>query len=227
MADERTARERIRDAALELFAEAGVAATPVRAVAARAGVSTALVMHHFGSKDALRTACDEHVAATVRARKTASVGAGADPLAALRASGDGPPLLRYLARTLLDGAPQVADLVDEMVADAQVYTEAGVGTGVVRPTDFPRERAVVLTIWSLGSLVLHEHVSRLLGTDLLGDPRSTGGYTLPATEVLTRGVITEPSYQQVRAAFAALDAERTAPDQETPDQETPHRGEGR
>lgn len=200
----RSARSRIRDAALELFAESGVAATPVRAIAERARVSTALVMHHFGSKDALRVACDQHVAASVREQKSAATVTGADPLAALRTSAEGPPLLRYLARTLVDGSPHVADLVDELVADAQDYTEAGVATGVTTPSDFPRERAVVLTLWSLGALVMREHLERLLGVDLTGDPRAMGGYAVPATEILARGVITEDHYRRVREAFADL-----------------------
>lgn len=195
------ARARIRDAALELFAERGVAATPVREVAKHAGVSAALVMHHFGSKDSLRVACDEHVAATVREQKTAAVANGADPLAAMRASAEGPPLLRYLARTLVDGSPHVAQLVDQMVVDAERYTEQGVAVGVTTPSEFPRERAVVLTVWSLGALVLHEHLARLLGVELTGDLSAGGAYVVPATEVLTRGVITEDYYQLVRAAF--------------------------
>lgn len=202
--DERSARDRIRDAALELFAERGVAATPVRVVAGRAGVSTALVMHHFGSKDNLRVACDQHVVATVRAQKSATVSTGSDPLAGLRATAEGPPLLRYLARTLIDGSPHVATLVDEMAADAQDYTESAVAAGICTPSDFPRERAVVLTLWSLGALVLHEHLDRLLGVDIAGDPAQMGAYAVPATELLSRGVITEDYYRRVREGFAAL-----------------------
>ena len=198
-----SARERLRDAALHLFAEHGVDGTPLRAVAERAGVSTALVVHHFGSKDGLRVACDEHVAAVVREQKQGSVATGADPVAVVRATAEGPPVLRYLARTLVDGSPHVADLVDELVADAQAYTEQAVGAGVVTSTEFPRERAAVLTLWSLGALVMHEHLHRLLGVDLTGDPLAMGPYAVPATEILTRGVITEEYYRRVRAAFAA------------------------
>jgi AcrR family transcriptional regulator len=43
----------ILDAARELFAEAGFERTTIRAVAARAGIDPALVMQHFGSKEAL------------------------------------------------------------------------------------------------------------------------------------------------------------------------------
>jgi AcrR family transcriptional regulator len=204
-----TARARIRDAAIACFADAGVAGTSVRTIATAAGVSPALVMHHFGSKDGLRVACDHHVAAEIRAQKLAAVGAGTDldPIGALRRYSDGPPLLRYLARTLVDGSPHVAELVDEMVADATEYTEVGVATGQLRPTEDARGRAAVLTLWSLGALVLHEHAERLLGADLIGDPRSAMGYFRPALDILGRGVITESVHERAAEAVARAEEE--------------------
>jgi AcrR family transcriptional regulator len=209
-----TARARIRDAAIVRFADDGVAGTSVRAIAADAGVSPALVMHHYGSKDALRVACDQHVAALVREQKTAAMAAGAqlDPLGALRQAGEGPPVLRYLARTLVDGSPHVAELVDELVADADAYMAAGVESGLLRPADDPRGRATVLTLWSLGALVLHEHAQRLLGVDLAGDlasdPAAALAYLRPATEILGRGVITDTSYEQLRAGLPPAEEAR-------------------
>ena len=67
--DDRSTAARIRDAAIGLFAERGVAATTVREIAEAAAVSPGLVIHHFGSKDALRAACDEHIAASLREQK--------------------------------------------------------------------------------------------------------------------------------------------------------------
>ena len=46
-------REAILDAARQRFAESGYEQTSIRAVAAEAGVNSALVMHFFGSKEAL------------------------------------------------------------------------------------------------------------------------------------------------------------------------------
>jgi AcrR family transcriptional regulator len=63
MPDDRTTRAVIRDEALRLFAERGPDAVTVRQIAAAAGVSPGLVIHHFGSKDGLRKAVDEHVLA--------------------------------------------------------------------------------------------------------------------------------------------------------------------
>ena len=48
-----TTRQAILDAARRRFAEAGYEHTSIRAVAADAGVNAALVMHFFGSKEAL------------------------------------------------------------------------------------------------------------------------------------------------------------------------------
>jgi AcrR family transcriptional regulator len=198
-----TARARIRDAAIARFAADGVSGTSVRAIAGDAGVSAALVIHHFGSKDALRVACDQHVAALIRDRKRAAMnaGPGLDPLAALREAGEGPAVLRYLATTLVDGSPHVAELLDEMIDDAVGYMEEGVANGTLRPTEDPRGRAVVLTIWSLGALALHEHIERLLGVDLTGDPADALAYFLPASEMLGRGVITEETYERMRAGL--------------------------
>ena len=212
--DDRTARARIRDAAITLFAALGVTAASVRAIATEAGVSPALVIHHFGSKDGLRAACDEHVAATIRQRKGAAMaaGPGLDPVAAIRLGQDGPPLMAYLARTLIDGTPQVAALVDEMVADAASYMAQGVQTGVLHPTEHPYERAVVLTMWSLGALVLHEHLRRLLGVDLTGPPdelAAATAYFAAGLEVLSDGVVTPEAATRMKTAFAQAGARPT------------------
>jgi AcrR family transcriptional regulator len=208
-ASDRTARARIRDAAIRCFAEDGVAGTSVRTIAAAADVSAGLVLHHFGSKEELRTACDRHVAALVRATKTDAMraGPGLDPVAGLRQQGDGPPLLAYLARTLVDGSPHVAELIDEMVADAAEYMAEGERSGVLRPTEDRYGRAAVLTLWSLGALVLREHTQRLLGVDLTGDPAGAMPYFRPAAEILGEGVITEAAYEQMRRALEATKEE--------------------
>src|SRR5690625_716784 len=56
-----TAPACIRSAVISLFGRHGYADTSVRAIASEAGVSPGLVIHHFGSKDQLKQACDEYV----------------------------------------------------------------------------------------------------------------------------------------------------------------------
>lgn len=207
-ADDRSTSARIRDAALVTFAESGFRAATVRAIAERAGVSPALVIHHYGSKERLREACDAFVTNFVRERKIEAMqaGPGLDPLALLRDDDDDRlPLLGYLGRALQDGSPAVATLVDEMIADAEAVLAAGVESGTVRPLDHPRGVASVLTLWSLGALVLHEHARRILGVDLTGPMSNaalSAGYTVPAMEILTHGLVAPGMYERLAAAEA-------------------------
>jgi AcrR family transcriptional regulator len=196
---DRTARARIRDAALVRFAADGVAGTSLKAIAADVGVSPPLVIHHFGSKEGLRIACDEYVVAMIRESKRAVANRTLDPLQGLRDTDRNLPLVRYLARTLSDGSPHVATLIDEMVEDAVAYSAEAVAHGVMKPTEYPRDRIVVLVMWQLGALALHEHVERLLGVDLTSDLEGLFRWARPAGEILAKGAISEELYEQLRA----------------------------
>ena len=177
--DDLTARARIRDAAMAVFAERGVAGSTIRGIADRAGVSPALVQHHFGTKDGLRAACDAHVLDYLRGETKAGLDDGRIGEAAYVAEvyASAPPLMRYLARALVDGSPAAAEVFDEMVG----LTEAHLAD---RPGQSdPHTRAVVYTAMKLGVTVLHEHVSRALGEDVFGSaaaPR-VGRATLDVT----------------------------------------------
>jgi AcrR family transcriptional regulator len=206
--DDRTTAARIRDAAIECFAEHGVAGTTARKVAEIAGVSPGLVIHHFGSMAGLRAACDTYVVAAIQHQKqeVMTSGPNLDVLASLRRPELG-PLMGYLARVLADDSPEVANLVDGLVHDAEGYIEQGVESGMIKPTQDPRSRAVLLTIWGLGALVLHEHLDRLLGVDLT-DPEilkspSIASYAGPIYEMYGKGLSTEEFATQ---ALDALDA---------------------
>lgn len=206
-ADDRTGRARIRDAALQRFGDTGVDGTSLRAIADEAAVSPALVVHHFGSKDGLVQACDAHVVEAIRTSKhqAMAAGVGFDVLGAMRDAESRRPLLRYLARRLVDPSPEVAALVDDLVEDAVSYLAEGEQTGVVRPSDDPRGRAAVLTIWSLGGLVLHEHVTRLLGADLTADTAGLVTYSRRVVDILARGVLTEAIADRLLDAYDHLD----------------------
>jgi AcrR family transcriptional regulator len=228
---DRTARARIRDAAIERFAADGVAAANLKDIAAAAGVSTPLVLHHFGSKEGLRVACDEHVASVIKAQKTTAMaaGKGLDPFQAIRDAYDGTPVIRYLARTLADGSPAVDRLVDEMIEDSLGYMAQGVESGILTPAEDLRERAVVLCLWQMGALVLHEHVKRLLGVDLLDDGAGSAiKWARINAEILAKGVISEEFYDRWRDAMKAAeqhgecrpDTTDNPPHSEGTDQET-------
>ncbi|MFB4278664.1 MULTISPECIES: TetR/AcrR family transcriptional regulator [unclassified Nonomuraea] len=158
-----TTRARIRDAAMALFAEQGVKATTIRGIAEAAKVSPGLVQHHFGTKETLRQACDEYVLGYLREQVDVGVtDRNLDkPEFIENVHRTAPPLMKYLGRALVDGSPAAAAMFDELVA----VTEEHLTRGQHSEADH-RARATVLTAMKLGITVLHEHVSRALGTDL-------------------------------------------------------------
>ena len=159
-----TARARIRDAAIRLFAERGVDSTTVRDIAEHAGVSSGLLRHHFGSKEALREACDVYALdRLVKIKeefildgKVASPGflPSVHPTIVL--------LYKYVTRALLDGSRHAAAMFDDMV----VLTEQWTSKYAPDITEDHRGYAAVLVGMQSGILAMHDHVSRALGVDI-------------------------------------------------------------
>src|SRR5687767_10964247 len=85
-AEESNQRERLLDAAVECFAADGVAATSLRGIAMKAGVTPALVDYYFGSKEQLLDAfIAERIAPVVQTLRESLLAAGEDPRALLAA----------------------------------------------------------------------------------------------------------------------------------------------
>ncbi|MCV7096759.1 TetR/AcrR family transcriptional regulator [Mycobacterium kubicae] len=88
----------ILEAAADLFAERGPAATSIRDIAARSKVNHGLVFRHFGTKEQLVGAVLDHLGATL----TGLLHSGAAPDVVDQAMDR---QMRVWARTLLDGYP--------------------------------------------------------------------------------------------------------------------------
>ncbi len=85
-ADETNQRERLLDAAVACFAADGVAATSLRGIAVKAGVTPALVNYYFGSKEQLLDAfVAERVTPVVHGLREGLAAAGTDPHALIAA----------------------------------------------------------------------------------------------------------------------------------------------
>ncbi|WP_218926037.1 TetR/AcrR family transcriptional regulator [Xylanimonas oleitrophica] len=193
--DDLTTRARIRDAAVARFAAEGFGA-PVRAVAADAGVSPALVIHHFGSKERLRHECDQHVLALIRAAKNENIGRAAEGKSFFEAFATverHAPLVGYLLRSLQAGGTVARSFVDQMLTDSEQYTAAAVEAGVARPSRDERARARYLTLSALGALLLS------VTLDPPADPADLTAYVrrfftesyLPMIELYTEGFLAD------------------------------------
>ena len=190
--DDRTAVARIRDAAIEQWGQQGFN-VGLRSIAEDAGVSAALVIHHFGSKDGLRKACDDYIAEEIRTGKSASLQTKdpADWFAQMAEIESYAPLMAYLVRTMQSGSDLAKLMWQRMIDNAEEYLEEGVRNGVLKPSRDPRARARYLGMSSGGGflmyLQLHENP-----TDLRAVLRDYGEeMVLPALEVFTEGLLAD------------------------------------
>jgi AcrR family transcriptional regulator len=128
----------IVDSALRLFGERGIEATSLREVAKAAGVSPALVVHHFGGKEGLIAAVDE---AALRAFGTAydsseqaedSELLGERAAQTARVMRERPEVCAYLGRALVEGTPGSARLFSLMIKGGQAEIDALAEKGTLR-----------------------------------------------------------------------------------------------
>ncbi|MGI5171603.1 TetR/AcrR family transcriptional regulator [Spirillospora sp. CA-253888] len=192
---DRTARAVIRDEALRLFAAHGPDAVTVRQIAAAAGVSPGLVVHHFGSKDGLRDEVDGHVLETFDRMLGELTGDGtADGPAAgslaealLRHLPAGSPVPGYLRRLLLDDGEAGRRLLRRLFAASRTTLDAMVAAGSAAPGDDPAVRAAFLMANDLAVLLLRDGLADVLGTDPLS-PEGMAAWTAEALAVYTSGL---------------------------------------
>lgn len=147
------AAERIRDAAIIRFGTEGFG-VGLRAIAAEAGVTAGLIIHHFGSKDGLRKVCDDHVRELLWSHKRPMANAfslseiGPEEMAELT------PALRYLLRSFQVGGDFAVATMNQLVADTESYLAEGVEEGLLHPSIDPAGRAKFLAYQSVGGMLV-------------------------------------------------------------------------
>ncbi|BBZ69166.1 TetR/AcrR family transcriptional regulator [Mycobacterium paraseoulense] len=188
--DDRTARARIRDEALTLFAERGPDAVTLRDIATAAGVSPALLIRHYGSKDGLVEIVDDHVVATFDVLLTTmteqTAVAGLEPTA-VPSLLDGlathlppeSPIPAYLGRLLITGGRAGSALFDRLFRLSQTTLDAMVAAGTASGGADGEVRAAFLLVNDLAVLTLRPRLTEVLGVD----PLSHAGMRRWASEV--------------------------------------------
>jgi AcrR family transcriptional regulator len=192
-----TASARIREAALELFAVDGVAATSMRSVAAKARVSPSLVVHHFGTKAGLRDAVDDAVLTAFRSALESADLTGSpeevsgrlnDAIASI--IGGDHPVREYLGRSLFEGSDasqRLFDAVTDLVMDGLEQLERG---GVVRRGTDPVWRAYAVLFIILGPVMLGRQLEARLGVDAF-DPAVVQARSACNIDLLRHGLFTD------------------------------------
>lgn len=174
--DDLTSKARIRNAALELHAVKGSDNTTLREVAAAAGVTSGLVVHHFGNKDGLRSAVQRYVVdqfhravdSVPPVGKADEIGEARDR-AVERVWDDNPIFARYLRRAVLEDTGET-ELLD-MLAD---YTFAQLGelraAGITTSTQSAQTQATGILLRELGPRILQPLLDHVWGRLNRGEP---------------------------------------------------------
>jgi AcrR family transcriptional regulator len=201
-ADDLTAAAQIREAAMRLFADRGVAGVTVRDIASEAGVSPSLVIHHYRTKGGLKAAVDERVSTALAQLLTevldppegALTSASMAAVIAARFASE-PALPAYLRRLLVDGgAPANAlfrRLYDASAGAMAIFDRAG----IVRPAGDETARLVFLLANDMAMLILREQIAGILGVD----PMTADGMTRwsdAVMDVYTRGLLIAPEKEE-------------------------------
>jgi AcrR family transcriptional regulator len=196
-----TARASIRNEALRLFAAHGPDAVSVRQIAAAAGVSPALVLHHFGSKAGLREAVDRYAAAQfdgllgageeIGEILTSGATASVAELFSEMVPADS-PLPGYFRRLLLTADPVALALFRRWFDVSRALLDQMTAAGVAAESEDPDVRAAFLLAADLVLLVLREPIAEVLGVDPLS-PEGMNRWAGEVARIYRDGAFSAPS----------------------------------
>jgi AcrR family transcriptional regulator len=188
-----TTRAHLRDAAIEVFAANGFDAS-VRQIAGHAGVSAALITHHFGSKVALRAECDERVIARYSELKREGMAVPpAQAIAMLGRIDEFAPLFLYMLRSVRDGGDAGRAFLESLIEDARSWVDDGVRQGLIRPSRDPEARLRYIMTSSLGGTIVRMAMNPTIDIhDMPATVRTlVDESALPQLELFTEGLLVD------------------------------------
>jgi len=185
-----TAKARIRNAAMDLYAEHGEDRTSMRAIAAAAGVTVGLLVHHFGTKDRLRDAVEQLVVdyfaqaiAQVPVTGTpAEIGAARDA-AVQEMLAANPAVVNYLRRAVLDPTRREGRLLERLTELAHQEVTQLRATGYASTARSESSQVISVMVRQLGHLFLQPMIDAMWRQ--LAEPGATGA-DKPILEVRAR-----------------------------------------
>lgn len=164
-----TAKARIRNAALDLYAEYGESRVSLRAVAAEAGVTLGLVQHHYKTKAGLLEAVDQlvvdyfegalrEVDIDASGHTTPGVHMAARDEAVRRMLEQNPPVVNFVRRALLEPSDDRMHLLDVLVdltrREVDMLRESGMSSQEKRQST----QIVAVLVRQMGELLLRPMV---------------------------------------------------------------------
>lgn len=181
-----TAKARIRNAALDLYARYGEDRISLRAIAAEAGVTLGLVQHHYKTKAGLRDAVDQLVVdyfagtlAEVPLAGTPAANAAAHDAAVRTMLQDNPTVMDYVRRTLLEPSEERFHLLDVLVDLIRREVGSLRQAGLASTTRRESTQIISVLVSQLGELLLRPMVDAVW--ERVASPGETGQPRLSVT----------------------------------------------
>ncbi|MFE3228605.1 TetR/AcrR family transcriptional regulator [Nocardia sp. NPDC059228] len=177
--DDLTAKARIRNAAMDLYAEFGEERTSMRAIAAAAGVTVGLLVHHFKTKDGIRDAVEQLVVdyfaqaiERVPASGTPRDSASARDAAVEEMLKSNPAVVNYLRRALLDPTGQNGQLLERLTDLTRTELTKARDAGLVSPHRRDSTQIIDIMVRQLGQLFLQPMIDTMW--DQVSGPDESG-----------------------------------------------------
>ena len=166
-----TAKARIRQVALELFALNGADATSMRAISSRAGVTVGLITHHFGTKAGLIQAVEDDILSGIeQAIAYKEVDANVDGVVKaldqrlLDHVNENPLVVAYLRRMMLiEPGGEGSDLTERFTRMALRQIKDLRRHGVASTSRDPEDQVMQVMLVQLGQLLMQPFVHQIAG----------------------------------------------------------------
>lgn len=168
-------KERLIEVAVSVLAREGFAGTSLRMIAIEAGVSPALLVHHFGSRqrlieEAIDAALGEWMESKDGLTERAKLGLSEAIAEWPRLAEDGRTKLEFFRQVMIAGGSAANHLFQQMVREAKLRLERFAKTGMMRELTDVDSAAVLLASYGLAPLLMSGSIKSVLGADFT-DPK--------------------------------------------------------
>lgn len=166
-----TTRDQLLSIAVEMFAEKGFAGTSLRSIAKQAEVSPALLVHHFGTKDALvKEAISKTLGDWVADEKSAILDDASHQVENWQSlAAKGTASLNFFRQALLAGGEYSQRLFHAAFLESEALLDQMQAVGRLKDISDKQTTALMMTISGLGSVLFMNQIEQTLGGPISSD----------------------------------------------------------
>ena len=182
-------RAQLIEVATIAFARDGIASTSLRAIAKEAGVSPALVVHHFGSREKLIEDCIIKALGLWVSEKQEFVDVSLSTALAKwqGAIAEHGAKLQFFRQVLIAGGEPANILFSRMVKESEMMIQAQIDKGQMRKAENIPDLALLMTLHGLAPLIMQDQVNNHLGGNFL-EPELGSRLAGANLEIYRRGI---------------------------------------